>query len=59
MCELDAEVESRITHFRRIVDFRNLLAHGYHKVNHELVWQIIQSDLPVLEREIQALDEAS
>ena len=33
---------------REIVDFRNLLTHGYHKVDDREVWDIITDDLPVL-----------
>jgi len=55
MREVDPDVEGRISHFQRIIDFRNFLAHGYHRVNHELVWDITESDVPVLEQEVAAL----
>ena len=29
-------------------EMRNALAHGYHKVDFEIVWKTIQSDLPTL-----------
>ena len=29
-------------------EMRNALAHGYHKVDFEIVWKTIHSDLPVL-----------
>lgn len=34
-------------------DMRNALAHGYFKVNLEIVWKTIQSDLPGLHAQIQ------
>lgn len=30
-------------------EMRNALAHGYFKIDYEIVWQTIQSDLPQLE----------
>lgn len=35
---------------------RNALAHGYFKVDYELVWKTIQSDLPVLFEQIKAAE---
>ena len=32
----------------RIIAFRNILAHGYDAIDHEIVWQLIQTDLPTL-----------
>jgi uncharacterized protein with HEPN domain len=39
-------------------DMRNALAHGYFKVDLELVWKTIQRDLPKLYQQIQALKVA-
>lgn len=36
-------------------DMRNALAHGYFKVDLEIVWKTIHNDLPVLHRQVQAL----
>lgn len=44
-----------ITDSRRIVSFRNVLAHGYDAVSDEMVWGIIQSKLPLLRWEVQAM----
>lgn len=46
---------SHVSRLRDIVDFRNLLAHGYDKVDHALVWGYVSDTLPVLRREIDAL----
>jgi uncharacterized protein with HEPN domain len=44
--------------WRAIIDFRNLLAHGYEYVLLDRVWQVIVADLPPFEEQIRAiLDE--
>lgn len=35
---------------------RNAVAHGYFKVDMEIVWKTVQRDLPVLHRQVQALN---
>jgi uncharacterized protein with HEPN domain len=44
-----------ITHARRIVDFRNQLTHEYPTVDDALVWAIVETDVPVLQRECAGL----
>lgn len=34
---------------------RNAVAHGYFKVDLEIVWKTVENDLPALERQIQKL----
>ncbi len=46
---------ARITDWRDIIDFRNLLVHGYAAINDRLVWETANDDLPVLRREIEAI----
>jgi len=36
--------------WRRIIGLRNLLAHGYEQVSHEVLFKTIGDDLPALER---------
>jgi len=38
-----------------IKDFRNLLAHEYFGVDLEIVWQVVQTDLPALIRQVESL----
>lgn len=40
----DPETAGRITKHRRIVDFRNLLTHGYDLVDHRIVWSTIEEE---------------
>lgn len=51
----DPDLAERIPGIRDIIDFRNLLAHGYEHVSSERVWTYASSDLPQLRRVVQAL----
>jgi uncharacterized protein with HEPN domain len=56
---LEPSIQQRVTAFRKIVDFRNILVHGYATVYDESVWERIADDLPQLLREVRfLLDEA-
>ena len=44
-----------ITRARRIVDFRNQIAHEYPTVDNALVWAIIGHDVPLLRQETMHL----
>jgi uncharacterized protein with HEPN domain len=44
----DAETAGRIGETPRIVAFRNILAHGYDTIDHEIVWYLIRQDLSEL-----------
>ena len=48
---------ARITHSGRIIAFRNRLIHGYAAVLSDVVWGILEANLPTLRREIEALLE--
>ena len=37
-----------IPDLRKIIDFRNLLVHGYRKLDDALIWQTACADLPLL-----------
>lgn len=39
----------------QIVAFRNVLIHGYELVDHSLVWSTVQTQLPVLLRDVAAI----
>ena len=49
------DLTERIPGMRGMIDFRNLLAHGYDRVTPERVWKYVKSDLPDLRRTVQAL----
>lgn len=42
---------------RKIVDTRNRIIHGYDTVSEEIIWSIVERDLPALEKDVnQHLD---
>ena len=51
----DPGTAGRITKHRRIVYFRNVLAHGYDLIDHRIVWSTIDEEVPVLLAEVEAL----
>ena len=56
----DPDTAARIPGLRDIVDFRNLLAHGYDIVRDDYVWRYATEYLPALSVRIAALlDEAT
>ena len=46
---------SRISDARRIIAFRNRLIHGYDSLADDIVWGVLETNLPVLRREVAAL----
>jgi uncharacterized protein with HEPN domain len=55
LLRLEPSLAGRISHARRIVDFRNQLAHDYAAVNHAVVWAIATREVPVLRAECERL----
>ena len=53
--QIQPEVAARIPSLREIVDFRNLLIHGYAIVIPERVWDYAENDLPNLHKMVQTL----
>ncbi|MGB3310078.1 MAG: HepT-like ribonuclease domain-containing protein [Nodosilinea sp.] len=53
------DLEGQIAEARKIVDFRNLLTHSYGAVSDAVVWDIIQTSLPRLISNVDALMETS
>ncbi|WP_397412449.1 DUF86 domain-containing protein [Polaromonas sp.] len=50
-----AELAARIPHLAQIVAFRNQLIHGYARVDHDTVWDVIEHSLPALEAVVSEL----
>ena len=55
LAKLDRTIAARISEHSRVIAFRNLLIHSYADVDDRLVWDILQTKLPVLSREVEAL----
>ena len=55
LARLDRELASRITNYRRIIAFRNILIHGYADVDDRLVWDVVETNFPLLRKEVEAL----
>jgi uncharacterized protein with HEPN domain len=41
--------------WRQIISFRNRLIHGYDSIDLDIMWSIIQSDLPELVRKLEKI----
>jgi uncharacterized protein with HEPN domain len=57
LLKTEPALEARITDARRVIDFRNILIHGYDAVDEKVVWDILVRKLPVLRREVERLLE--
>lgn len=49
------EFADRITDRRKIISFRNVIAHGYDIIDYAQMWRIIHEELPTLEKELKIL----
>ena len=58
LARVDEGAARRISNYRRIISFRNVLIHGYAEVDERLVWNVVESDLPTLIQEIEVLLES-
>jgi len=52
---LEPDLADRVTQARDIVAFRNRLIYAYGTIGHDIVWGIVQRDVPFLRREVDAL----
>jgi uncharacterized protein with HEPN domain len=52
---LDPSLRSRISGTGRIITFRNRLIHGYSSVADDIVWGILEANLPSLRKEVTTL----
>ena len=55
LAKVDEATAARITDYRRIISFRNILIHDYDSVDNQIVWNALQYRLPVLLLEVEAL----
>ena len=52
---MDGAKAAQIGDYRRIIDFRNVLIHGYDIVDEAVVWDIVKQDLPVFLQHVRSI----
>lgn len=52
---LKVDPQFQLTNARKIVDTRNRISHGYDTVSEEILWAIVNKDIPTLEIEVNQL----
>lgn len=57
LAKIDEKVVAKIGHYQRIIAFRNILIHRYADVDDRLVWNVVETNLSTLVRDIKALLE--
>ena len=57
LARTDETLASLISQYQRIIAFRNVLIHGYANVDDRLVWDVVETSLPNLVREIDGILE--
>jgi len=55
LSKADPNTAARVGPVPRIVAFRNILIHAYDNIDHEIVWHVIQDELPQLVKAVEAL----
>ena len=55
LAKTDPDTANRMCEVPRIIAFRNILAHAYDIIDHEIVWHVIQNDLPDLVEKAETL----
>lgn len=63
LTKISPDTATKIPDLPRIIAFRNLLIHAYAKIDDQMVWRILQTDLPILRERVAdllaELDEAA
>lgn len=55
LSKIDITVVSEINEHQRIISFRNILIHGYADIDNRLVWNIVETKLPTLLKDVNSL----
>jgi uncharacterized protein with HEPN domain len=55
LAKTDPDLAERVPDLQAIIGFRNVLIHGYARVDHGRVWRIRETLLPSLETTVSAL----
>ena len=52
---IEFQMEHTEIEWRQIISFRNRLIHGYDSIDFDIMWSIIQSDLPELVEKLERI----
>ena len=52
---VEPSIAARVSDFRNLIGFRNVLVHEFFQVNHHRVWKVIEEEAPPLLQEVAAL----
>lgn len=52
---MEPDLEVRFPNFRRAVGLRNRIIHGYDDINDVVMWDIVQTNIPLLKSELETL----
>lgn len=55
LARVDEALAARVSEHHRIIAFRNILIHGYADVDDRVVWDVVETKLPRLRLEVEAL----
>lgn len=55
LTKTEPDAVNQISHYKRVISFRNILIHGYDIVEETIVWDVATKDLPVLYKQVQIL----
>ncbi len=55
LSKADPSTADRVGPVPQIVAFRNILVHAYDNIDHEIVWHVIQNELPRLVATVETL----
>jgi len=55
LAQLNPSLAEKLTEYRRIIAFRNILIHAYATIDDRIVWGLVEGKLPQLRREVKAL----
>ena len=53
--QYDAPLLEHLTEHRRIIGFRNIIAHGYDVIDYDIVWDAVKNHLPKLKAEVEEI----
>ncbi len=48
----------KIDNWKEIIGFRNVIAHGYDVVEDSIVWESVTNDIPLLLKQLKAIQKA-